>query len=169
MVGLVRWIRRGRGGNPTADELVGLELVGMSVLVGPALARTLVGHLWHGALAIGIGIGLALWGITTQVRWRAAFGAGAIGLATALLIGVPLSGAITWRGPALWITLSVVGMTAIAVAAAIERSRNGLRRLARRLDEMTAGWEGVHHPRGTDDHPGGTTGTTGTAPPLAPT
>ena len=173
MVGLVRWIRRGRGGNPNADELVGLELAAMSVLVGPALARTLTGHLWNGAIAIAIGVGLALWGATTRVRWRAAFGAGSIGIATALLIGVPLSGAITWRGPALWITLSVVGMTAIVAAAAIERSRDDLRRLAHRLDDMTAGWEGIHHPRRPDDrHPGGPAGTTPApppAPPLAPT
>jgi len=173
MVGLVRWIRRGRGGNPTGDELVGLELAAMSVLVGPALARTLTGQLWNGAIAIAIGFGLALWGVTTRVRWRAAFGAGSIGIATALLIGVPLSGAITWRGPALWITLSVVGMTAIAAAAAIERSRDNLRRLAHRLDEMTAGWEGIHHPRRPDDRrpdgPAGTTPVPPPAPPLAPT
>ena len=53
----------------------------MSFLVGSALARTLGGHLWNGLLAIGIGVLVAVWGVTTQVRRRATFGAANVVLA----------------------------------------------------------------------------------------
>jgi hypothetical protein len=143
MAGLVRWIRRGRGGDPAGYDIVAVEFVGMSFLVGSALARTLGGHLWNGLLAIGIGVLVAAWGVMTQVRRRAAFGAASVVLAVVLLIGVPLSQAVTWRGPTLWVTLSAIGIAAIAVASALESGRERFRRVARRLDQMTDGWERV--------------------------
>jgi hypothetical protein len=140
---LVRWIRRGRGGNVTGYDVIALEFVGMTALVASALARTLTGQLWHGVLAIGIGVLVAGWGILTQVRWRAAFGAASVLLATILLVAVPLSGAVTWRGPALWITLSVVGIAAITIASLLERNLARMQQVARRFDQMTTGWERV--------------------------
>jgi hypothetical protein len=152
MVGIVRWIRRGRGGDPVGYDVVAVEFVGMSFLVGSALARTLGGHLWNGVLAIGIGVLVAAWGAVTQVRRRAVFGAVIVVLATVLLIGVPLSGAVTWRGPILWLTLSVIGITAIVVASALERGHHHVRRVARHIDEMTAGWELIRfRPRADGD------------------
>jgi len=150
MVGLLRWIRRGRGGDPTGWDVITLELVGMTFLVASALARTLAGHLWNGVLAIGLGVLVAGWGVVTRVRWRAGFGAAAVLLAGVLLIGVPLSKSVTWTGPGLWVTLSVIGVAAIVVASALERSRDRMREVARRLDEMTAGWERLPG-RGGDD------------------
>ena len=141
MVGLLRWIRRGRGGDPSGWDVIALELVGMTFLVASALAQTLAGHLWNGVLAIGIGVLVAGWGVVTRVRWRAGFGAADVVLAGVLLIGVPLSKSVTWTGPALWVTLSAIGVAAIGVASALERSRDRMRKVARRLDEMTAGWE----------------------------
>lgn len=143
MVGLVRWIRRGRGGDPAGYDIVAVEFVGMSFLVGAAVARTLGGHLWNGVLLIGIGVLAATWGAVTQVRRRAAFGAASVVLAIVLLIGVPLTESVTWRGPTLWLTLSVIGITAIVVASALEQGRERVRDVARRLDRMTAGWERV--------------------------
>ena len=86
-----------------------------------ALARTLAGHLWNGVLAIAVGSAIAAWGVVTRVRWRAGFGAVAVVLATVLLIGVPLSRSVTWTGLSLWITLCVIGVTAIVVATTLER------------------------------------------------
>jgi hypothetical protein len=154
-VGLLRWIRSWRGGEVTSYDVVALELVGMGFLVASPLARTLAGHLWNGVLAIAIGVLLVGWGAVTRVRWRAGFGAGTVVLAVVLLIGVPLSDAVTWRGPALWIVLSVVGIAAIVAASALESSRDRLARIAERLDEMTDGWERIplHHDTAGDDHP----------------
>ena len=141
MVGLVRWIRRGRGGDPAGYDVIALEFVGMSFLVASALALTLAGHLWNGVLAIGIGVLIASWGVVTRVRWRAGFGAASVVLATVLLIGVPLSKSVTWKGPMLWLTLSVIGIAAIAVASALERGRERVGQIVQRVDQMTAGWE----------------------------
>jgi hypothetical protein len=143
IVGLLRWIRRGRGGNPAGVEVIVLEFVGMSFLIGSPLARTLSGHLWNGLLAIVIAVLIAAWGVITRVRWRAGFGTVGAVLATILLIGVPLSTSVTWTGPALWITLSAAGIAAIIAATSIERNRDHLRQMARRLDEMTADWERI--------------------------
>lgn len=115
----------------------------MTALVVSTLARTLTGQLWHGVLAIGIGVLIAGWGVLTHVRWRAAFGAGSVVLATILLVAVPLSGAVTWRGPALWITLSLVGVAAITIASVLERNLDRMQQVARRFDQMTTGWERV--------------------------
>jgi hypothetical protein len=159
MVALVRWIRRGRGGDPAAFDVIALEFVGMSFLVASALARTLAGHLWNGVLAIGIGVLVAGWGVITRVRWRAGFGAVSVVLATVLVIGVPLSKSVTWRGPALWITLSVIGVAAILVASALERNRDRVGQIVQRIDQMTAGWERIPHPHDRGHHPASTTAT----------
>jgi len=151
MVGLLRWIRRGRSGDPSGWDVIALELVGMTFLVASALAQTLAGHLWNGVLAIGIGVLVAGWGVVTRVRWRAGFGAADVVLAGVLLIGVPLSKSVTWTGPALWVTLSAIGVAAIGVASALERSRDRMRKVARRLDEMTAGWERLPGRSGEDE------------------
>ena len=145
MVALLRWIRRGRGGDPAGFDVIVLDMVGMTFLVGAALARTLDGHLWNGVLAIGIGVVIAGWGLATRVRWRAGFGAGSVVIAVILLIGVPLSKSVTWTGPALWVTLSVIGIAAIVVASVLERSRDHLRQIVHRLDQMTSGWERIPH------------------------
>jgi hypothetical protein len=141
MVGLVRWIRRGRGGDPATYDVIALEFVGMSFLVASPLARTLAGHLWNGVLAIGIGILITGWAVVTRVRWRAGFGAVSVVLATVLLIGVPLSNSVTWRGPTLWVTLSAIGVIAIVVASALERGRDKVEHMVQRIDQLTAGWE----------------------------
>jgi len=141
MAGLVRWIRRARGGDPAGADVVAIELLAMSCLVAWALAEVVAGRLWNGLLAVGVGVALAGWGIATRVLWRVRFGAAAVVVTVVLLIGVPLSGAITWRGVSLWITLGAIGICAIAAAAAIDSGRDRMRGIAHQLDEMTGGWE----------------------------
>ena len=148
MVGLVRWIRRGRGAAVTGFDVIALEFVGMSVMVAPPIAEVLAGSLWNALVAVVIGIALANWGALTRVRRRAAFGAVTVVLATVLVIGVPLSEAVTWRGPALWMALSLLGIAAIIVASTLERGRDAVRQASRRLDEMTAGWERIPRTHG---------------------
>ncbi|MCU0261752.1 MAG: hypothetical protein MUE78_12095, partial [Ilumatobacteraceae bacterium] len=62
-------------------------------------------------------------------------------LATVLIVAVPLVTGIDWQGPALWLVLALAGLLAVIVATSIERGRARLGEMARRLDELTAGWE----------------------------
>ncbi len=154
MVGLVRWIRRGRGVPVTGYDVIALELVGMTVVVAPPMAQILSGDLWNAILAVVIGVLLANWGAITRVRRRAVFGALTVVLATVLVIGVPLSEIVTWRGPALWVTLSLLGIAAIVVASSLERSRDAVRQVGQRLDAMTEGWERIpRHDPGSHQDP----------------
>ncbi len=162
MVGLVRWIRRGRGTPVTGYDVIAIEFVGMTVLVASPIAGILAGDLWNAILAVAIGAFIAIWGAITRVRRRAAFGASTVVLAIVLVIGVPLSSAVTWRGPALWVALSLLGIVAILVAASLERGRDAVRQVGRRLDVMTEGWERI--PR---NHPGSHPGSTDDQPPQA--
>jgi hypothetical protein len=143
MVGLVRWIRRGRGTEVTGYDVIGLELVGMTVVVGSPIAQILAGDLWNAVPAFVLGVLLAGWGAVTRVVWRAAFGAATVVLTAVLVIGVPLSTVVTWRGPALWIALSLLGVVAIVAASTLERSRDAVEQVGRRLDVMTEGWERI--------------------------
>ncbi len=141
MVGLVRWIRRTRGGDVVGIDVLTVELVSMAFVVSSSLARTLAGHLWSGVLAIALGVALATWGAFTQVRRRVSFGAGAVVLAVLLVIAVPLSDVGVWSGAALWVTIIAIGLVAVLAAATIEGSRDRIQQVAHKFDEMTKGWE----------------------------
>ena len=143
MVGLLRWVRRGRDADVTTHEVVILELAAMTVVVASPIGEILAGNLWNAVLAAVLGVLLAGWGALTRVRWRAMFGAATVALTIVLVIGVPLSTAVTWHGPALWLALSVLGIAAIVVASALERGRTAVRQVGRRLDVMTEGWERI--------------------------
>jgi hypothetical protein len=141
-VGLIRWLRRGRGEDVVRLDLVVLEFVGMFFLVAASLAEVLSGNLWYSLSAIGIGIVLGAWGILTRVRRRAVFGAAVIVLSAVLVVAVPLARAVpTWTGPALWLAVAALGVAAILFATLLEQSRSAIRHAATRLDEMTSGWE----------------------------
>lgn len=141
-VGLIRWLRRGRGEEVASTDLVVLELVGMFFVVASSLAEVVAGNLWYSLLAIGLGLALAVWGVATRVRRRAAFGAVTVVLAMLLLLGVPLAGTIpAWRGPALWVAVAGLGVAAIVVATLLEQGRSAIRSAAAHLGEKTADWE----------------------------
>jgi hypothetical protein len=142
-VGVLRAIRRSRGGDPSAVEVMLLELVGMGALVGAPLAETVSGRLWVSLVATAIGAVLMLWGASTRVEWRAGAGALIVLVANLLLIGVPLASNVTWRGPSLWITLTVIGTVVILVATYLERSRDRLHEALHHINEMTADWERI--------------------------
>lgn len=141
IVGLVRWIRAGRGGKVSGSDVVVLELVAMAFAVASPLAQTLAGQLWNSVLAIGIGVLLSAWGVVTKVRRRTGFGAGTVVVAVLLLLGVPLSDLGTLRGAAVWVTVIAIGLSAVIVATTIERGRDQLVRIKHHLADMTQGWE----------------------------
>ncbi len=142
IVGLLRWIRRTRGGAVAGLDVATLEFVGMSFVVGASLAQIVSEHLWYVGPAVAGGALLAVWGAVTRVRRRLAFGVGAVTLALVLVVGVPLTATVpTWRGPALWMALAAVGAIAIVVASFIERALATVRRLREVIDEMTHDWE----------------------------
>ncbi|MFA9565761.1 MAG: hypothetical protein ACERLM_13790, partial [Acidimicrobiales bacterium] len=143
MVGLVRWIRSSRGGPVVGGDVVILEFVGMAFIVASPLAQTLAGHLWYAVLAVGLGVALSGWGVLTRVQRRAGFGAAAVVVAVLLLIGVPLSDLGAWSGPALWVTVIVIGLAAVVVATTIEQGRDRLTQMKHQLDDMTEGWERI--------------------------
>jgi len=154
VIGLVRWIRRTRGGDVTGHDIALSEFVAMAFIVAPSLAQTIVTHLWYSLVAIVAGFLLAGWGVTTRVRRRAAFGAGTVVLAAVLAIGVPLAQAVpTWHGPSLWLALAGFGAAAIVIATLIEQGRSTVRRLSELLDEITRDWEHTGGRPGGMPHP----------------
>jgi hypothetical protein len=157
-VGVLRAIRRSRGGDPSAVEVMLLELVGMGALVAAPLAETVGGRLWFSLVTTAIGAVLMLWGASTRVEWRAGAGALIVLVANVVLIGVPLASNVAWRGLTLWITLTVIGTVVIMVATYLERSRDRLHEALQHLDEMTADWEriprGAHPPAAEHRDPG---------------
>ena len=119
----------------------------------PVLRAQAAGELWNALVAVALGVLLANWGAWTCVRRRAAFGAATVVLSTVLVIAVPLSTAVTWRGPALWIALGLIGIAAIVVASTLERSRDTVLQAGRRLDAMTEGWERIPRRHGPGHGP----------------
>ena len=104
-------------------------------------------------MATAIGATLRLWGASTRVEWRAGTGALIVLVANVLLIGVPLASNVTWRGPSLWLTLTLIGTVVILAATDLERSRDRLHEALHHIDEMTADWERI--PRGEASDRGG--------------
>jgi hypothetical protein len=142
VVGLVRWIRRGRRGRVTGGDIVALEFLGMSCVAGASLAQIVADSLWYTLLAVGIGTVLALWGVVTRVRRRVGFAAAVVGLAVTLVIGVPFAHTVPeLRGPALWLAIAAFGVAAILIATIIEQGRATMRHMAEIVEEWTHEWE----------------------------
>jgi hypothetical protein len=142
MVGLARWRRRQRGADPAPTALVALDLIGMLLVVGAALAQTVVQSAVYALVAIALGLGLGGWGVVTRVRRRVAFAAGTVVLAVALMLIAPLTDLVPKvRGPGLWLTVAGIGLIAILVAAFLERGRTAAARAVAMIREATADWE----------------------------
>lgn len=71
----------------------------------------------------------------------------AAGIATVVLsltamVLLPLVGLLPeLGGPVVWLVIGGVGLLALAVAASLERGREGARNLRHRARELTEGWE----------------------------
>lgn len=143
VVGLTRVQERRTGHDPASAPIVVLDLLGSALIVGGALALTVVDNVAYGLLAIALGATIAVWGVLTKVRRRVVFGATTITLAVLLLVVVPLAGLIPHAGgPALWLALAGVGLVAITVAALLEQGRALAHRAITGFRDATEGWEG---------------------------
>jgi hypothetical protein len=142
IVGLVRWDRRRSELDPAVPSIVGLDLVGMALVVSSALVQTVSDSPWFGLLAVALGLGLVVFGVLTRVRRRLFFGASTVALALLLLVVPPLVGLVPEiRGWVPWALLAGVGMIALLVAAFLEQGRRFVRRTVQRFSELTEGWE----------------------------
>ena len=149
IVGLARYQRRRAGQDPVTRPIIAFDLIGSVLVVSSALVETVSTGTQYGLVAVGLGIAIAVWGVLTRVRRRLVFGAGTIALAVASMILVPLAGLVPQvGGPALWLALAVLGLTAILIAAFLEQGRATARRVLDSLHDLTRGWEGwtTHRP-----------------------
>jgi hypothetical protein len=142
IVAIGRAARRHQGLPPTSPELLSLEFLGMTLVVGAGLAETVVASPERGLFAMVAGIGLAAWGALTRIRRRVFFGACAVVLAVTLMLGGPIARMVpNVTGPALWITIAATGVVLIALATGLERGRATVAATIRRLDSLMEGWE----------------------------
>jgi hypothetical protein len=137
---LARWQLRG-GGSPGIN-LLPVDAVAATLIVGPSLVQTVTRSVAYGVLVMTLGGLLVGWGAVTRIRRRLVIGAVTVTSGAAMLLVVPLARVIPqFRGPALWATVIVLGMALIGAAVAIERGRSRLRLTIGRLRELTADWE----------------------------
>jgi hypothetical protein len=143
--GGVRWVRDRRGDPATTlagTDVATLEIAGAALMVAAATVQTMLGDLAYSLLVLAAGIGFVVWATIGRVRRRLAIGVVVILLAVALLLGVPLVRAVpTMSGPALWVTVAVIGLLVIVLATSLEQGRRRVERLGQAWREMTAGWE----------------------------
>ncbi|MGN6754531.1 MAG: hypothetical protein ACTHJJ_18480, partial [Intrasporangium sp.] len=141
-VGLWRHDRVQRSEPVASSEIVVLELSGVVLLVGPALASALAVGPGHALLAIVLGLAVAWWGVVTEVRRRVAAGAGTVLVGALLLVAAPLVALLpAWQGAGMWLLIAVAGLLAVLAAALVERGKSLARSGLARLAEATAGWE----------------------------
>ncbi len=142
VVGIARAARRHEPEPLMPPALLGLEYLGMALVVGDGLVESITRSPSRGLFALAFGVGLAVWGALTRVRRRAAFGAGAAVLGVALMVGGPIARlAPRVKGPALWVVLAAAGVVLIAIATGLERGRAKVATAIRRLDILMEGWE----------------------------
>jgi hypothetical protein len=148
MVGLVRRNVASLGGHGTPDTVIPLEWVGMGLLIAPSAVEVLAGRIAFAILLLTVGVVLAGWGVTTQVRRRLYAGALSVVLAVVLVVGVPLAelAASADYGPTsgsavFWLLVAGIGVVAIIVAVFLEQGRAKVREVRQRLHDLTDGWE----------------------------
>lgn len=138
-VGRTLW----RASRPPADAQVLLALEGAATgLLAVPLA---VDSLHSPLAAVGgaaIGIALGLWGLATRVRRRLRIGLVTTAAFLAALVLVPLAGWLpALNAGAVWVTIAVVGLAVVGVAAAAERRREHGNGLLRGLWQGGDDWE----------------------------
>lgn len=144
MVALIRGDRRRSEADldSVAPPIVGLDLLGMTFVVGSALLQTVSDSPSFGLLAVALGLGLVVFGGLTGVRRRLFFGAATVAGALVLMVVPPLVGLVDEiRGWVPWALLAGAGMIALLVAAFLEQGRRFVRRTVQRFSELTEGWE----------------------------
>jgi hypothetical protein len=141
-VGLWRRHRLLNQANPTAPEIVGLELAGIGFLVGAAFVQAVTEVVGYAALAAALGIGVAGWGLVTRVRRRLAAGVVTVAGALVVFVVVPMVRLLpAWEGAWLWLLIGAIGVVALLAATVLEEGRELVQRGMRRFGQMTEHWE----------------------------
>ena len=142
IVGLWRHDRVVHGGDIAAPEIVGLEFVGLGFLVGSSFAQAVTENVAYALLAVTIGLVIAEWGMTTQVRRRLISGIVIVLAALVVLVAVPLVRLLpSWGNAGLWVIVAGLGLVAVVAATTLERSRAVLHEDLLRFEKATADWE----------------------------
>lgn len=111
-----------------AGLLAALELAGIGFLLLGPLVQSLTDSPLHTLVGAAIGVALTLWGIATRIRRRVRTGVVAVLAFVSALVVIPLAQVLPELGSAgLWITIAVVGLLAVLVAALMERGRKAVR------------------------------------------
>jgi peptidoglycan/LPS O-acetylase OafA/YrhL len=114
----------------------------MAFVVVAGLVETIALSPVRGLTVVAAGTFLAIWGASTRVRRRAAFGLGAVTLAA---VEIPSAAILPYArhlsGPALWVALVVAGVVVLMTATGLERGRVRVRSAIGRLGSLTEGWE----------------------------
>ena len=149
VLGIVRTDRRRVGADPAAPAIVASDLLGMLLVVGPALVETVTRAPAYGFLAVGSGMALVVFGALTEVRRRLVVGAATVLVTLVLMVVSPLvdllpggkADAASLEGWLPWALLAAIGMLALLAAAFLEQGRRLVRRGITALSELTTGWE----------------------------
>ena len=142
IVGLWRRDRRTRAEDVASPEVVSVEMVAVSFLVGAPFVQAVTDSVLYALVAVGIGLAVVGWGAATRVRRRVAAGAVVVLAALVVLVAVPLVALLpAWGGAGLWLLIAGVGLVAVLVATFVERGRTVARSTIARVGEATADWE----------------------------
>ena len=137
-----RWRSTRRGSRLPRCLIVVLEWVGIAFLVAASFVQAVTVSIAYAALAMGVGLAIAGWGLVTRVRHRLLAGVLATLAGAVLVVAVPLVQLLpSWGGAGLWILTAGTGILAVLVATFLEQGRTVIRAGLGRFSEETKEWE----------------------------
>jgi hypothetical protein len=113
------------------------------MLAAPVVAvDEMFGALWFGFVLFAEGLGLAAWGILTQVRRRALVGVAVMTAAILLAVAIPaIHGLMVGLAAGTWLAIgAVAAVVFIAAGSAIERQRHAIGRRLAHIGEILEHW-----------------------------
>jgi hypothetical protein len=136
----LRWHRGGDDEAVARQDILVLEWASLGLLASPPLVEMFTRGLAHGWSAVGIAIGVMVWGTVTRVR-RRFVAAASLAITTSVLMIVA---ATTARAPSsafFWILAAGVGFALMMVVAFVEAYRSRKGQVMARLGQLMEGWE----------------------------
>jgi hypothetical protein len=138
-VEILRWHRRGDASVARQDALV-LEWAGLALLAAPPLVEMFTRGLAYAWTAVGIAIGVMVWGIVTRVR-RRFVAAASLAITTSVLMIVAATAERAPSSAFFWILAAGVGFALMMVVAFVEAYRSRKGQVMARLGHLMEGWE----------------------------
>jgi hypothetical protein len=139
-VEILRWHRRGSDDAVARQDALVLEWAGLGLLAAPPLVEMFTRSLDHGWTAVGIAIGVMVWGIVTRVR-RRFVAAASLAITTSVLMIVAATAARAPSSAFFWILAAGVGFALMIVVAFVEAYRSRKGQVMARLGQLTESWE----------------------------